>query len=201
MTHVKALLDGLCNFYTIRGEPHRMNEMQVEVYVAALERFTPEELDRAGKQCMLRMKFFPALAELIELLVPKTETSVMAHDAWSSVERAIRSAGVYRGAKFQSGAVGETVRRVFGNWATACQFDIDSPGWAIRRQTFLALFPEVLKHHDGSPVTLLGVHHNTPPLEVAALPSLPTVAALPSSTTPYSHQEAVGFLAELEKRR
>lgn len=197
MTHVQRLLQVLCAFYTSQGKPHVMNDLQAEVYISALARFTPEDLEAAGKRHMLTSKFFPALSELLELLKPQVDTAALSQMAWLSVERAIRAAGVYRGAHFEQGVVGEAVRQVFGTWATACQFDVDSPGWAIRRQSFLTIFPSLLGRQF-EPVTLLGQHRDREPYQVPPIAALEAVRPLLSSATrpelPATHSEAVEAL-------
>lgn len=193
MTHVGRLLGTLCVYYPTQGRPHVMNDLQVEVYTAALARFTPEQLDAAGKQWMLTGKFFPALSELMGLLEPKVDASAAGHLAWACVESAIRRAGIYRGATFEDGRIGEAARLTFGSWATACNFDLDSPGWAIRRQTFLAVFSSLLPRAL-PPVTMGGLHRGEP-LTIAALPALP----IPHGTAllddgPATHGQAVEAL-------
>lgn len=202
MTIVQKFLQKLCEFYPSQGRPHVMNDTQIEVYLSALSRFTPEQLDRAGKRVMLSSKFFPALSELLELLEPKTDSKALAELAWSSVLRALRSGGIYRGATFQTGAVGEAVRQVFGTWAAACSFDTDSAGWTVRRTAFLNVFPTLLNRPMG-PVTLAGLHGAENAYQVPALEGAPSAAALPAyaQDPQLTRDEAKGLLAAMAARR
>lgn len=198
MTPVQKFLQKLCQFYPSQGQPHRMNDTQIEVYLSALSRFSPEQLDQAGKRYMLTGKFFPALSELLALLEPKVDMTAAAHLAWTAVERALRSGGIYRGAHFEQGYIGEAVRQVFGSWANACQFDTDSPGWAIRRQTFLQIFPSIASRPCG-PVTLRGLHGNSEPYRVPLVAGLPEPLQLGTGVPdgPPSHDEAVAVLSRM----
>ena len=194
MTHPQMLLQTLCVFYPTQGRPHVMNDLQAEVYIAALSRFTPEQLDAAGKRWMLVGKFFPALSELLELLEPRVSAATEAHIAWASVERAIRQAGVYRGATFEDGRIGEAFRQTFGSWATACNFDIDSPGWAIRRQTFMAVFGS-LASQAVPPVTVRGLRPEAPLLIPAPVGlSRPQLTDGAYDDGPATHAQAVAAL-------
>jgi hypothetical protein len=202
MTPVQMFLRKLCEFYPSQGQPHRMNDTQIEVYLSALARFSPQQLDQAGKRYMLTGKFFPALSELLELLEPKTDSKAIAELAWGSVLQAIRAGGIYRGATFQTGAVGEAMRQVFGSWSAACSFDTDSPGWAIRRTSFLTIFPTLLNRPMG-PVTLAGLHGSENAYRVPALQGAPVAAALPAreQDPQFSRDEAKGLLAAMAARR
>jgi hypothetical protein len=69
---------------------------------------------------------------------------------------------------------------VFGGWRGACQFDMDSPGWAIRRQSFLGIFPVCETDHPGGPVMLAGINdRDADPVWIggpATVPALPSPA-------------------------
>jgi hypothetical protein len=207
MTPVQKFLQVLCVFYPSQGKPHVMNDTQIEVYLSALSRFTPEQLDRAGKQYMLTGKFFPALSELMELLEPKADLKDAAHMAWALFERTMRSVGSYRSVRFENGAVGETIRQVFGTWGAAGQFDTTSATWAIKRQTFLATFQR-LAPQAIPPTTLGGQHRDAEVVTVPLMAGLPHVPALTSGqpskealSGPLSRDEAKGLLAAMAARR
>ena len=196
--HVSATLRVLCSYYCDKdGRPRVLNPVQVTVYTDGLLRFSAEQLELAARQWMKESKWFPALSDLLALLEPKADATTAGHLAWTCVERAIRQAGVYRGATFVDGRIGEAMRQTFGSWSTACNFDIDSPGWAIRRQTFLSIF-ESLRNRQIEPVTLPGIARADAPVLIPALELLP----LPTGPSygeiqPATHAEAVAALSRV----
>lgn len=198
----KEARDGLAllrNYYGDKdGKPYPMNDAKWAVYCAGLAPFTPEQLQAAAHQWMRESKWFPALSDLLEILVPKVDTTTAAHLAWTTVERAIRSAGRYAGAKFLDGAVGETVRQVFGSWIHACDYDFDSPGWAIKRQTFLSVFPAILARSSGAPVTLQGAFQASEPYVVGRIAGLPAPRTVGELGEPLTHQESAVLLETIK---
>lgn len=163
--HVRKTLDVLRNYYANRdGQPHQLNAVQVSVYLDGLAPFSPEELEAAARAWMRDSQFFPRLSDLLNLLSPKIDADALAQVAWARLEREIRRIGAYRGAQFTDAAFGEAVRQTFGSWSAACRFDVDSPGWAIRRQTFCAIFKSLLHRTDLAPVTMMGLHRDVPVL-------------------------------------
>jgi hypothetical protein len=108
---------------------------------------------------MRSSKWFPALSDLRGLLVaPTVDWPAMALMAWTTLERAISKAGIYAGSTFADAAIGETARQVFGTWEHACSYERDSPGWTIKRQNFIGIFPHVAqKLTSHKPVTLRGI--------------------------------------------
>lgn len=196
-SHVQRTLDVLRDYYADKdGNKRVMNTTQIGFYVSALARYSPEELRSAAQSWIGKSKFFPAVSDLLELLNPPQDWPALAHQAWAAVEDAIRKGGAYRGATFEQGAIGEAVRHTFGTWATACSFDLDSPGWAIRRQTFLALFPALARREHG-PVTLRGLHANVEPYRAILVTGLPAGKAL-AELGGLSRPEAKALLGEIE---
>ena len=165
----------LRNYYAKDGKPHVLTDAQWAVYLDGLQRHSAGELEAAARLWMRQSKWFPALSDLLGLIDGATVTPEQAaHLAWTTFERACRSAGAYRGATFIDGAIGETARQVFGSFAAACQFDLDSPGWAIRRQSFLAVY-QTLHGRCHEPVTLRGMHRHETPLVIGHVPGLPAL--------------------------
>lgn len=198
IAHVESTLRVLREYYCDKdGRPRVLNPVQITVYTDGLMRFTPDQLEAAARQWMKGSKWFPALSDLLEILEPKLDTTTASHLAWACVERAIRQAGVYRGATFEDGRIGQAVRETFGTWATACSFDVDSPGWAIRRQTFLSIFGSLVPRAL-PPVTLTGIGRANEPMLIAALEALPMPKSLAApheyDGRPATHEEAVAAL-------
>jgi hypothetical protein len=198
-TQVREGLALLRNYYAKDGKPHPLNDAQWAVYCAGLAPFEPEALTAAAHQWMRDSKWFPALSDLIAILAPKVDVAAAAHLAWTQFERAIGAAGRYNGATFLDGAVGETVRQVFGSWQHACSYDYDSPGWAIKRQTFLSIFPTILSRGNGQPVTLRGEFKTATPHVVGRIPGLPEPKQIASAPgEPLTHQESVEILQRIQ---
>jgi hypothetical protein len=175
IAHVKRVLDVLCGYYSDRdGNPRKLNSVQITIYAEGLAEYPPEVLEAAARRWMKQSKFFPALSELLELIAPPVDLDALAHTAWSRLEREIRSIGAYRSVSFSQPAFGVAVRETFGSWAAACSFDTDSPGWAIRRQTFLSIFKTACKReYDHHPIVLHGLHRDSAPEPIGLLEGLP----------------------------
>jgi hypothetical protein len=202
-SHVTATLKILCDYYTdLQGNPRKLNPVEWGAYIDGLSEFPPAALEAAAKQCIRERQWFPKVSELREILTPKTDSKALAELAWASVLQAIRRGGIYRGATFETGAVGEAMRQVFGSWSAACSFDTDSAGWTVRRQSFLAIFPTILNRPTG-PVTLVGLHGTENPYQVPALQGAPIAAALPAHEQhpQLTHTETLGVLAAMAARR
>lgn len=202
-SHVTATLKILCDYYTdLQGNPRKLNPVEWGAYIDGLSEYPPAVLEAAAKQCIRERQWFPKVSELRDIIAPKTDSKALAELAWSSVLRALRSGGIYRGATFQTGAVGEAVRQVFGSWAAACSFDTDSAGWTVRRTAFLNVFPTLLHRPIGT-VTLPGLHGAENAYQVPALEGAPSVAALPAheQDPQLTRDEAKGLLAAMAAHR
>lgn len=143
---------------------------------------------------------FPALGTWLRLLGAGTlDVDAAAHLAWTTFEQSLRRAGAYRGATFVDGAIGETARQVVGSWPAACAFDVDSPGWAIRRQSFLAVYPTFHGRVSG-PVTLGGLHAHETPVVIGHVEGLPLLDAAPEEDRELTTAEATAALTRVRDR-
>jgi hypothetical protein len=178
-----------------------MTETQIAMYGKRLAVYDNATLTAALEKHMERSKWFPSLAELVDILEPKADAKALAELGWLSVQSAMRRGGVYRGATFTTGAVGEAVRLVFGSWTEACSMEVDSYAWNQRRGQFLTILPQLLERNI-PPVTVGGLHKGNPYV-VPALEGAPVVAALPASEQhpQLSRDEAKGVLAAMAARR
>lgn len=189
------------NYYAKDGKPHPLNDAQWGVYIAGMSNISAGQLEAACHAWMRTSKWFPALSDLIEMIEgPRTDLTAAAHLAWTAVERAIRSAGSYRGVTFTDAALGECVRQVFGSWPSACGWDFDSPGWAIKRQTFLAIYPGISVRSGSEPVTLIGQHPKETPMLVGHVPGLPAPSRHEFEQLQPSRAEAKQLLDGLRER-
>jgi len=183
IAHVRQTLQVLRQYYAGRdGQPHQLNEVQASVYVDGLTGFSAEALEVAARTWMRQSAFFPRLSDLLGILDPPVDLESLAHAAWARLEREIRRIGAYRSVQFADAAFGQAVRETFGGWPQACRFDVDSPGWAIRRQTFLSVFKAAAAKQHLQPVTLIGQHRDSTPALIGPLegmPKHPQIAAAP----------------------
>jgi hypothetical protein len=171
---VRATLDVLCGYYRDKdNQPRQLADVQKAVYLDGLSEYTPEQLETAARAWIRSSRWFPALSDLRALLTePSPDWKALAIVAWTTFERAVSRAGVYRGVTFADPAIGECVRQTFGSWEHACSYERDSPGWTIRRQTFVALFPEIARKAS-TPVTLRGISQRDQPLLIAHVEGFP----------------------------
>lgn len=200
MSAALKTINVLRNFYTKNGEPHVLNDVQLTIYTQTLDRFDEGQLEAAARHFITHSKFFPALSELLAILEPTASPEQQAHMAWAALESAVRRAGAYAGVTFMNGSVGQTARQVFGTWKAACSFDLDSPGWAIRRQTFLALFPTIAARDSGAPVTLHGSERGASPIVIGPIDGLPATAVLGEGDRELSPAESIAALADIRRR-
>jgi len=175
IAHVRQTLSVLRQYYAGRdGQPHQLNDVQATVYVDGLAGFSSEALEAAARTWMRQSAFFPRLSDLLSILDPPVDMDSLAHAAWARLEREIRRIGAYRSVQFADAAFGVAVRETFGGWPQACRFDVDSPGWAIRRQTFLAMFKAAVGRKNLEAVTLIGQHRDQAPALIGPLEGLPS---------------------------
>lgn len=196
VSHVRKTLDVLRNYYSNRdGQPHQLNATQAAVYLDGLAGFGADVLEAAARVWMRQSAFFPRLSDLLGILDPPADYDALAHAAWARLEREIRRIGAYRSVQFADAAFGVAVRETFGGWPQACRFDVDSAGWAIRRQTFLATFKAACGRKDLPVVTLTGQHRDQAPALIGPLDGMPVVHQLPERA-----DRSADVMAEVRRR-
>lgn len=206
---VPRILETLRLQYAKDGVKHPLNDVQATNYLEELSRFPTQAVEAAARQWIRQSRFFPALSDLLGILEPERDPKAMAALAWTEVERCMATVGAYSGIEFADPSVGEAVRQTFGSWPKACSFEYDSPGFAIRRQTFLTIYPELARRTYRETVKLAGMHTNphrpfyslVPHIEglpglSRALPSAPD----PHDDSPIGPTEAKRILADLHQR-
>jgi hypothetical protein len=176
---VRTVLTNLCDYYRDKNNnPRELSELQMAVYLDGLAEFPADALEISARVWMRKSRWFPALSDLRTLLEePEPNWGELAHVAWTTIERAIARAGIYQGVTFEDPAIGEAARQVFGSWEHACSYDRDSPGWAIRRQTFIAMFPNIARKATQA-VTLRGISRHDKPLLIPHVDAFPEPAKL-----------------------
>jgi len=196
---VAKFLTVLQNVYADRhGEKPVLNDAQRALWMDLLSPFDAQAVESASKAWMRGNAFFPRPSDIVKILRPVRDLDAEAHRAWAAVERAIPAAGRYAGVTFADGVIGECVRQTFGSWSQACSFEFDSPGWAIRRQTFLAIYPHIASVPRKA-ITLRGEHPRAVPYLFGHVDGLPTPCDVPElqGDQPLSREEAQGALAAL----
>ena len=84
----------------------------VEIYLSALERFSDQEISAALSSAMKTLRFFPKIAELVELLEGDSSTKALA--AWDTVMTQARKTG--RRTTASLGPVIDSAVRILGGW-------------------------------------------------------------------------------------
>ena len=195
---IQAVLKILCRYYCDKdSQPRKLNDVQVAVYLDGLSEFDSTELELAARLWMRESKWFPALSDLRDTLVTKTDWPTVSLLAWTTFERSLSRAGIYSGATFEDAAIGETARQVFGSWEHACSYDRDSPGWTGRRQLFVSMFPSIAqKLTSSAPVTLRGIARQDMPLLIPHQDGVPAVVPMLEA----GPDRTVNVLAEVTRR-
>jgi hypothetical protein len=200
-SEIRLVLNALRKNYARNGEDYALNEVQIAMFTESLAPFDAVAVNEAAKRHMRESKFFPAVSELLALLRgPEMSPEAQAQLAWTTFERALARAGAYNGVTFEDGAIGETVRQVFGGWPQACAFDTHGAAWAIRRQSFLAVYPAIAARARGE-VTLRGMAQVAQPLRIAAQsPQDAPGRSIGPANDSIPQGEAVKLLADIRQR-
>lgn len=122
-----------------------------ELYWAALERFTIEEVEFAGRRAIELKVFFPKPVELISLI--EGEPGDRAAIAFDQVERAVSSVGTHRDVVFDDPVIHRVITSMGGWEAYGCLPDGEKDRtW--RRKEFERLY-QTHSRTDGEPVLVL----------------------------------------------
>ena len=88
------------------------------VYFTGLADLGIEQVERAVQLAIVRLRWFPKIAELREFI--EGDSSDRAGAAWQLFEQALGTVGYYKGLWCEDGALAEAIRRTFGGWPQAC---------------------------------------------------------------------------------
>jgi hypothetical protein len=80
----------------------------------------------------------PRPSELRTFVVGDSETNC--ERAWVWMRAAMGAVGSYRSLIIDDGALGETIRAVFGGWPAACTVDFSHEMWASTRKAFSRVY-------------------------------------------------------------
>jgi hypothetical protein len=106
---ILSIVVGLAEFFK-----EDLSDKRQELYVSALEDFSPEQINFAAKQAVKTLKFFPRPVELIELI--QGSQADRAEQAWQIAWEAYKRAGYYESVLFEDGAIARTIQIVYGGW-------------------------------------------------------------------------------------
>tara|TARA_A100001391_G_scaffold163841_1_gene123508 strand:- start:189 stop:788 length:600 start_codon:yes stop_codon:yes gene_type:complete len=108
---------------------HNLSKIELQAYwIGIADEITIEEMERAAIAAIKRCKFFPSVAELLELAGVSPERATT--DAWGIVLSAI-PIGPYKSVDFSDAAINATIRTLGGWPMFVSRFsDADSEKWA-----------------------------------------------------------------------
>jgi RNA polymerase-binding transcription factor DksA len=123
-----------------------MNEENMSLYATVLSELSEHELKAGVLKCMRICKFFPSIAEIMEvsneMVQVVTKTKVKSPDeAWNEVQKQMQEAFVYKKPKFSTQEI-ETAALAMG-WIGLCETPTDQIGTA--RAQFLRMYESVCK--------------------------------------------------------
>jgi RNA polymerase-binding transcription factor DksA len=123
-----------------------MNEENMSLYATVLSELTEQELKAGVLKCMRTCKFFPSIAEIMEvsndMVQVATKTKAKSPDeAWNEVQRQMQEAFIYKEPKFSTPEI-KTAALAMG-WIGLCETPTDQIGTA--RAQFLRLYESVCK--------------------------------------------------------
>lgn len=130
-----------------------VSESLLRTYWLIFQEYQLDAFNQAAQQAVMKLKWFPKPAELIELM--NGDEDAAADDAWLVLNKAIDEHGSYRSVIFSDGFLNRTVES-FG-WRTLCECDTESFDKFTRPQ-----FVSVYKMNRRNKITTTGInrgHH------------------------------------------
>lgn len=115
-----------------------MSDAKVEGYFQALQEFSIEQLEGAGRHCFRYAKYFPRPSHFFEFLCGDKEQ--LAHVAQGALLSEVRRVG-YSGKPKLSDTTWEAVKLVWGSWRNLCeQLPASGPGFEVQMKQFRDLW-------------------------------------------------------------
>jgi len=146
MSTIAKTLDVLRAYYADKdGDIYPLNDVQLAVYLDALNPCAPESVEQAARQWMRTSKWFPKVSDLLDTICPEPDLKALGLIAWAEVENAVKRWGHASVMRFENPELAEAVRRTFRDWSGVTWIESGSPTWAIKRQSFLAIFEQVMQ--------------------------------------------------------
>lgn len=101
-------------------------------------------------------EFFPKPVDIRKAVLGDAEEATEA--AWLSYKAEAHRIGAYETPVFEDGALGETIRAVFGGWPEACFIELSPEMWASKRKEFGRVHAVFMKRGSSTtPCRLAGV--------------------------------------------
>ena len=122
-----------------------------KVYWNALDQYTDEQFENAVNTAIVKCKFFPKPAELIELVSgDQGERSLL---AWEKVRKAIVGVGAYQSVQFDDPAIHSCIE-LMGGWPELCMTRQDELKW--KQKEFESAY-RVMSKQRNHPEKLCGI--------------------------------------------
>jgi hypothetical protein len=135
------------------------SKMKMELYFNAFESYDIDLIERVIYQAIRSLKFFPKIAELLELI--EGDKCSRSLSAWLLVLEALEQSGTYQSVKFDDPLIHFAIERM-GGWLKLADFKGEDLVWAERQFRELYSLGESKVEYLEVPEHLAGFHeiHN-----------------------------------------
>lgn len=117
----------------------RFSATRIVLYARLLDDLTLAEVATACERAAREGSgFLPSPGELRRYVRPSADEAAVL--IWNGLAHAADVVGAYAPLAFDDPAAAEAVRAVFGGWPEVCAECDGGPGWAARRQEFIAVY-------------------------------------------------------------
>ncbi|MCX5829307.1 MAG: DUF6475 domain-containing protein [Deltaproteobacteria bacterium] len=128
----KELFTLVCELYD-----KKVSATLAGIYWETLKPFTDDQCERAFKEAMLTLKFFPKPVDLLEILRGKAEDRATL--AWIKVIEAVRRIGHYQSVQFGDPVI-HSVFKFWGGWSVTVNGDWDESNLKWKQKEFEKLY-------------------------------------------------------------
>lgn len=134
------------------------NPKQTDIYFSVLKDLPDDRLEIAFKRALTDCKFFPSIAELIELAGCREEKELEAERWWPRILEAMQKHGAYKSISFSHPV--NPVIEAMGGWVSLCHQDKEWLNVWGRKQ-FLELYRAYAPMPAKPAHYLMGIHEQT----------------------------------------
>jgi len=146
----KLFLQSLNSLESAFGE--KLSEDRAKIYWDILKNYPDVEIKKAIIRSIRGLKFFPKIAEIIEIIEGNIEDE--AEIAWLILKGKIESHDGYVSVSFPENLVIGSVVEALGGWIGICDTTINEEKWV--KKEFIKLYP-IMKRKDNHPEKLTGI--------------------------------------------
>ncbi|MBA7569209.1 hypothetical protein ES695_11590 [Candidatus Atribacteria bacterium 1244-E10-H5-B2] len=146
----KLFLQSLNSLESAFGE--KLSEDRAKIYWDILKGYSDINIKKAVVKSIRGLKFFPKIAEIIEMIEGKIEDE--AEIAWLVLKRKIESYGGYRSVSFPNNPAIGSVVEALGGWIGICDITVAEEKWI--KKEFMKLYP-IMKKRNNHPKKLTGI--------------------------------------------